>query len=369
MSLRLPGGRRWLGLALLAPGLLLLSPGTAAAQQPKSTKKIKPTTQIQPIPETQPKVVPSRPGSTPRSSSGAGSSRGQAVAQPRGAQSAVAATAARAGGGAEPAKGPGDSCIHVVRSGETLSRVAVRHRVSQAALASANQLARPSSLRAGQRLTVPGCRVPADDVVETATSAGPRDSQAASVEPLSVNSEFLVARVGPRRIPTRLYVAIPEFTGDEVEFAWPIDGPVLSGFGRRRGGWHAGVDIRAERGTPIRAAAPGVVIFSGWETYYGKLVKVEHQNGFITLYAHNHENLVQVGDQVDADTVLATVGRTGRATGDHLHFEIRRNGMAYNPTHLLDLREMPTVVATPYLPPEPDQVPVSALSPDDIDQP
>jgi murein DD-endopeptidase MepM/ murein hydrolase activator NlpD len=207
--------------------------------------------------------------------------------------------------------------------------------------------------------------------VETAAAATARSAQAISIEPLSVSSEFLVARVGPRRIPTRLHVAIPEFAGDEVDFMWPIDGPLVSGFGRRRGGWHAGIDIRADRGTPIRAAAPGVVVFSGWETYYGKLVKVEHLNGFITLYAHNHENLVQVGDQVDTETILATVGRTGRATGDHLHFEIRRNGMAYNPAHLLDPRDVPTVVATPYPSPDPEpvQVPVSALSPDDIDQP
>jgi murein DD-endopeptidase MepM/ murein hydrolase activator NlpD len=259
----------------------------------------------------------------------------------------------------------------MVRRGESVSRIAVRHGVSRGALIAANgDLANPAVLRPGQRLAVPGCRAPVHQAVEVAGSSdAPAGTQHAAVELPSVNSQFLVARVGPRRVPTRMHLAVPEFNGNEIDFAWPVDGPVLSGFGRRRGGWHAGVDIRAERGTPIRPAAPGVVIFSGWETFYGKIVRIEHPNGFVTLYAHNLENLVQVGDYVDTDTVIATVGRTGRASADHVHFEIRRNGMAYNPTHLLEPRDSPVLVASPYAPPELDEIPVSALSPDDLEQP
>jgi murein DD-endopeptidase MepM/ murein hydrolase activator NlpD len=131
----------------------------------------------------------------------------------------------------------------------------------------------------------------------------------------------------------------PEFDSEGFEFLWPVEGPVISNFGRRRSGWHAGVDIKAEPGTPVMAAAPGVVYFSGWERAYGRVVKIEHPGGFTTVYAHNLENLVEVGDEVDASTVIATVGRSGRTTGYHLHFEIRREGMAYNPLYLLQPRE------------------------------
>jgi len=76
------------------------------------------------------------------------------------------------------------------------------------------------------------------------------------------------------------------------------------------------------------------------------VVKIQHPNGFMTVYAHNMENLVQVGDEVEAGTVIATVGRTGRATAQHLHFEIRRDGMAFNPMFLLDSRDSPPILVS-----------------------
>ena len=120
-------------------------------------------------------------------------------------------------------------------------------------------------------------------------------------------------------------------------FAWPLEGPVISTFGQRRSGWHGGVDIRAPVGTLVQAAAGGVVVTSGVEAAYGLVVKVEHTSGFVTVYAHNDVNLVEVGDRVDLGDVIALVGRTGRATTDHLHFEIRHEGRAYNPLYLLPL--------------------------------
>jgi murein DD-endopeptidase MepM/ murein hydrolase activator NlpD len=97
----------------------------------------------------------------------------------------------------------------------------------------------------------------------------------------------------------------------------------------------AGVDIRAEAGTPVVAAARGVVYASGWEGSYGWVVKIDHDDGFSTIYAHNLQNLVEVGDSVEAGAVIGLVGRSGRASGPHLHFELRRDGMAYNPLFLL----------------------------------
>jgi murein DD-endopeptidase MepM/ murein hydrolase activator NlpD len=146
---------------------------------------------------------------------------------------------------------------------------------------------------------------------------------------------------------------VPEFNGRSIDFAWPVMGPVLSGFGRRRSGWHAGVDIRAEVGTPILAAAPGTVYFSGWERSYGRVLRVEHDNGFTTVYAHNLQNFVEAGDRVEMGTVIGTVGRSGRATAYHLHFEIRHEGMVYNPLYLLPARDV--ALARGEEPPEPPE--------------
>jgi LysM repeat protein len=226
-----------------------------------------------------------------------------------------------------------ESCVHIVQRGESVSRIASRHRVTRQSLIAANRVTAPDALRAGQRLTIPGCRP------GPPTDAGP----ALAVQ---IDDGLLLARVGPSRVPTRLFVAVPEFSGEAVEFIWPVDGALASAFGRRQRGWHAGIDIMAEGGTPVVAAAAGIVQFSGWAGSYGRLIKIQHPNGFVTIYAHNHEILVQAGDEVEAGTVIATVGRTGKASAEHLHFEIRRDGMAYNPLHLLDPRDGPPVLAS-----------------------
>ena len=145
---------------------------------------------------------------------------------------------------------------------------------------------------------------------------------------------------GPRapaspRPPLGLTLAVPDFVDAAPPFAWPVEGTVTSLFGRRRSGWHRGIDVKAERGTIIFAAAEGTVVVSGVEPRYGRVVKIEHDDGFLTVYAHNEENLVEVGMRVGAGDPIATLGRTGRATAHHVHFEIRRNGSVYNPLYLL----------------------------------
>ena len=102
-------------------------------------------------------------------------------------------------------------------------------------------------------------------------------------------------------------------------------------------GWHRGIDIKAERGAVVFAAATGLVVTSDREPRYGRVVKIEHDGGFLTVYAHNEENLVEAGMRVSAGDPIATIGRTGRATAHHLHFEIRRDGSVYNPLYLLPL--------------------------------
>ena len=241
-------------------------------------------------------------------------------------------------------------CVHVVRSGESVARIAQRYHVTRQAIVTANHLSNPNALRAGQRLEVPGCKS------QLARSGAAVD--AVKIVEGSQGQE-LVARVGPRRIPTRLALSVPGFSREEVAFRWPIEGPVVSGFGRRRAGWHAGVDIKADMGSPIRAAADGVVVFSGAEKYYGRMIKLEHIGSFTTLYAHNLENLVQMGAEVKAGAVIATVGRSGHASDYHLHFEIRRLGVAYNPLQLLEEPEAPVLTSAPAPPVEEETSPLS----------
>ena len=112
---------------------------------------------------------------------------------------------------------------------------------------------------------------------------------------------------------------------------WPVDGVVVSGFGMRWGRMHEGIDIAASFGTPIRAAAAGIVIHAGWLGGYGNLVVLDHGNGLATAYAHASSILVGVGQQVSQGETVSLVGSTGNSSGPHLHFEVRINGVAVDP--------------------------------------
>ena len=130
----------------------------------------------------------------------------------------------------------------------------------------------------------------------------------------------------------------------------PAPGPVTSPFGSRGSPvngvqeFHEGIDIGAAQGAPIRAAASGTVSFAGQMSGYGNVVIVQHAGGLATSYGHQSAMLVTVGQPVVAGEVIGAVGATGDATGPHLHFEVRLNGVAVNPAPYLGL---PTVGATP----------------------
>ncbi len=220
---------------------------------------------------------------------------------------------------------PAGERIHEVRAGDTLTSIAKRYAVTVAALVEANQLkSREAPLRIGLRLRIPG--VPA---MRTSTAgSGPARPAVRTVTR------------APLRPPSNLTLGVPDFIDHLPHmplFSWPVEGPIISTFGLRRSGWHRGLDIKADLGVPIVAAAPGVVVASGYERRYGRVVKIEHGNGFVTVYAHNDENMVEIGDRVVTGQRIAAVGRTGRATTHHLHFEIRRGELAYNPLYMLPL--------------------------------
>lgn len=118
----------------------------------------------------------------------------------------------------------------------------------------------------------------------------------------------------------------------------PVSGVITSRFGNResiRSYAHSGLDIGAPKGTDIKAAASGTVAFAGWSGGYGNIVKISHGSGIQTYYAHCSELYVSTGDEVKAGDVIAAVGSTGNSTGNHLHFEVIKNGTSLNPQHYL----------------------------------
>ncbi len=100
---------------------------------------------------------------------------------------------------------------------------------------------------------------------------------------------------------------------------------------------HSGLDFRAQRGSPIRATAEGLVVKAGKNGGYGKMVEIDHGNGLTTRYAHMSRILVKKGDRVPRGYKIGKVGSTGRSTGPHLHYEVRRNGQSLNPIHYVRL--------------------------------
>lgn len=115
------------------------------------------------------------------------------------------------------------------------------------------------------------------------------------------------------------------------------DGWISSGFGYRTHPvtglkeFHSGVDFAGKAGLEVRSVGAGIVTWSGKRWGYGYMVEINHGNGYVTRYAHNKKNLVEIGDRADKDEVIALLGSTGRSTGPHVHFEVLQNGKVVNP--------------------------------------
>lgn len=125
---------------------------------------------------------------------------------------------------------------------------------------------------------------------------------------------------------------------------WPVKGWVTSGFGMRKSPFtgkrtmHSGIDIATKTGTAIKSPADGIVSFSDTKGAFGKVIVVDHGYGYTTFYGHCSKLLKNVGDKVKRGDVIAHVGNTGSSTGPHLHYEVRVNGVAANPSKfILDL--------------------------------
>ena len=123
------------------------------------------------------------------------------------------------------------------------------------------------------------------------------------------------------------YSSTPSSSG----LIWPVNGPVVSGFGMRWGRMHEGIDIAVGYGTPIHAAASGTVVYSGWMSGYGNFVIIDHGGGMATAYGHQSSIAAGNGQSVSQGQVIGYVGCTGHCFGPHLHFEVRINGTPVDP--------------------------------------
>jgi murein DD-endopeptidase MepM/ murein hydrolase activator NlpD len=154
-------------------------------------------------------------------------------------------------------------------------------------------------------------------------------SEAAALQ--AVSSQLAARINAAQAVPSATSLAV---TGDRTPSAsglvWPVSGPVVSGFGWRWGRMHEGIDIGVGYGTPIAAAASGVVIYAGWMGGYGNLIIIDHGGGLATAYGHQSGFAVG-GGPVSQGQTIGYVGCTGHCFGPHLHFEVRVNGAAVDP--------------------------------------
>ena len=143
-----------------------------------------------------------------------------------------------------------------------------------------------------------------------------------------LESSLTLDNAKKKLVPTMLPVQGGWYSSN---FGWRIDP-----FSGQRA-YHEGIDVIAEQGTPVYAAAGGVVVYADFHPQYGNMIEIDHGNDLITRYAHASKRLVKVGDLVLRGGKVAEVGSTGRATGTHLHFEVRQRGAPVNPAQFLRL--------------------------------
>lgn len=202
-----------------------------------------------------------------------------------------------------PAGAPAGTRVHTVKRGETLWRISQRYDSTVVAIARVNRLEDPTKIAVGQRLVVP-----------------------AGIKRASARSRGASRWTRSDRRGRSLANG----------FSWPVRGKLASAYGLRGNAHHDGIDISARSGTQIRAAEAGRVIHSDASLAgYGNMVILKHAGIFSTVYAHNRRNLVKVGQFVQQGQVIAEVGRSGRTTAAHLHFEVRRDGRPANPLDYL----------------------------------
>lgn len=206
---------------------------------------------------------------------------------------------------------------HRVGKGQTLYRISKTYGVKMDDIIVANRLDDPEEIKEGQVLFIPGAK--------KVLKVEPYNPQQSNKEEVRISSKkpFKRRSLATKRLNKK---------NKNLHFIWPVVGDITSGFGPRGGRNHDGIDIAAPEGTPVRAVGDGRVIYSGNELKgYGNLIIIKHEGKIFSVYAHNQVNLVEEGDFVKRGQIIARVGKTGRITGSHLHFEIREGKVPVNP--------------------------------------
>lgn len=202
---------------------------------------------------------------------------------------------------------PTKGVLHTVASGDTVSALAKKYQVDATEIIAYNELDEEASLSLGQKLIIPGGKIPARRLADsTPSTPQPPDEQ-----------------------PTdETTPPPPPATNVSEGWFWPTTTKHLSQYFRYG---HTGIDIDNRARPAIYAAQPGTVEFTGWLGGYGKLIIVSHGNGLQTYYAHLDQIHVTKGQEVGKGSAIGKMGSTGRSSGPHLHFEVRRHGRPINP--------------------------------------
>lgn len=235
------------------------------------------------------------------------------------------------------------SRVHVVQRGDTLSQIARAYGVDMHAMARINRLGPPYVIQVGQRLQVPSVDNSAPAPVQTAAGSPSRSHVVLPTQKPTPLARDIERQSRPSTVgaytpppPPRATPPAPPARAAGT-FAWPVTGEVISTFGPKGNGTrNDGINIRAPRGTPVRAAENGVVVYAGNELRgFGNLLLLKHEGGLMTAYAHTELFTVSRGDTVQRGQIIARVGSTGNVTEPQLHFEIRRGSRAVDPMPLL----------------------------------
>lgn len=251
---------------------------------------------------------------------------------------------------------PKQATEHEVRPGETLGGIARKAEVPRILIIEANALKAPYAVKTGQVLIIPRRRSrtvkPGETGFSIAYEAGvpwPQIATANGLDPkakVRAGQKLLIptlsrpdAAAAVREAETKARAETARALAGEapVRFAWPLAGPVRRGFTPRAlPGPHDGIDIPAEKGDAVRAAAPGKVVFAAREPkLYGNLVIVEHGKGWFSAYAKLSRVTVKKGEKVKSGERLGLVGNTGSTPQTELHFEIRRKTVPLDPLLVL----------------------------------
>lgn len=240
---------------------------------------------------------------------------------------------------------------YTVQQGDTLSRISRNTGVSVAALKDANGIS-DGTIRIGQKLRVPGSNAGSTQVASTAptTPAPAAPAKTASVETKKApapapaakqpeKSEEVAAYTPPKQAEKVIEQAdetAPNATGIG-RMRWPVQGRVISQFGKGGGKSNDGIDISVPEGTPVKAAENGVVIYAGdGLKEFGNTVLVRHEDGLVTVYGHASNLKVQRGEKVKRGQEIAVSGMSGQTTAPKLHFEVRKNSAPVDPVTYLE---------------------------------